>query len=272
MSALERATAIIELLANKPEGLPVTELAEHLDLPASGAHRLLKELEKLGYVSQNKAFGDYQLTIKLASIGLGFLGRAGITDISQPILDELARASKELVRISLFDGNNLVWVGVAQGATGGLRYDPGSEHGVIVHYASSAGGQAWLAEMSDDEALANVAKQGLIRSTEAGLKPPQTITELLKILKQTRKRGFSMNVDSYLPGMAAMAAVIKQPDTQTPIGTVSIAGPSVRMTPERMASYADLLLEAAKELGLASRASGYFTKKAKSLELAEVKN
>ena len=81
--------------------------------------------------------------------------------MAQPILDRLAAESGELVRLSVIDGESLVWVGVAQGATGGLRYDPGREQGVVVHLASSAGGTAWLSTMSDEEALMAVSRQGL---------------------------------------------------------------------------------------------------------------
>lgn len=258
-SVLERAFSILELLVRTPTGLSVGEIAAALGQPPSGTHRMLGELVQLGYVRQQKAQGDYQLTIKLASMGLTFLGQTGITDVSQPILDTLAKTSGELVRMAVFDGTNLVWVGVSQGATAPLRYDPGREQGVAVHFASSAGGQAWLAALSDEEALEQVTRQGLIRSDEPGLKPPRTIAELLAILKRTRERGFSMNCDSYMVGMSAMATTIHRVDTGAPIGTVSIAGPSVRMDEARMRDLAPALKAAAAELGQASGASRYFT-------------
>ena len=125
--------------------------------------------------------------------------------------------------------------------------------------ASSAGGQAWLASMSDEEAIALVMKQGLHKNQLAGDSSPQSIAELLDILKATRERGYSLNSNSFLQGMAAMASVIYQPDTQQAIGTVSIAGPSARFTPEVMYSRATALKQAALDLGQASRASLYFS-------------
>ncbi len=259
-SALKKALSVLELLVNHPFGCPVSEIASTLNMPVSGVHRLLKELEQIGYVRQTRDMGDYKLTIKLASLGLSYLGQTGISDVSQPILDALAKQSRELVRLSLVDSGSLVWVGVAQGATGGLRYDPGSEQGQIVHLASSAGGQAWLAEMSDEDAVEAVMKQGLVKSSQPGCGAPSTVVELISVLKDVRERGYSMNSDSYLAGMAAMARVVRQPVTGVPIGVVSIAGPSVRFTPEVMVSMAPLLMEAAEELGEASRASLYFSK------------
>lgn len=255
---LERSLAILEALSDAPDGLSLGALAQRLDQPPSGVHRLLADLVRLGYVRQERAHGDYQLTIRLASLGLGFLARTGITDVSQPVLDDLAGRSGELVRLSLFDGESLVWVGVAQGATTGLRFDPGREQGVVVHLASSAGGQAWLAAMSDEEALAYVAAQGVAREGETQRGPPRTIAELLRILAETRRRGYSIAIDSYHAGMAAMATAVRRSDGGPALGALSIAGPTVRFTRERMDALAGPLVAAARELAAAGEASRYF--------------
>jgi DNA-binding IclR family transcriptional regulator len=258
-SVLERAFSILDLLVRTPDGLSVGDIANALGQPPSGTHRMLGELCRLGYVRQQRAQGDYQLTIKLASMGLTFLGQTGIIDVAQPILDSLATNSRELVRMAVFDGTNLTWVGVSQGATSPLRYDPSREQGVVVHLASSAGGQAWLSAMEDQAVMEAVGRQGLIRETAPGLKPPTTIADLMDVLAATRERGYSMNRDSYMVGMAAMATVIRDGSTNRPIGTVSIAGPSVRMTEAHMTELAAPLLHAARDLAQASGASGYFS-------------
>ncbi|WP_372604366.1 IclR family transcriptional regulator [Actibacterium sp.] len=257
---LERTLSILELLTNHPDGMQVSAIATELDMPASAAHRLLKELSQYGYVRQLRSQGDYALTIKLAAMGLSFLGKTGVTDVAQPILDRLAAQSGELVRLSVVDYPDLVWVGVAQGATTGLRYDPGREQGVVVHLASSAGGRAWLSALSDEEALELVAAQGVEPPFNGGPDIAHTIAEVLDILHQTRARGYSIAVNSYLAGMAAMAAPIHRPDGGAPIGCVSIAGPAVRVTPERMEELKQPLLEAAAEIGDAAGGSSFFNR------------
>lgn len=258
-SVLERAFAVIELLSDHPDGLSVSAIAAHVDMPTSGTHRLLNQLMALGYVRQDKSLGDYALSIKMAAFGLGFLGRSGITEITQPIIDHLARQSGELVRLSVIDGDNLIWVGVAQGATGGLRYDPGREQGVVAHLASSSSGLAWLSTMSDADALMRVANQGFALAT-SGPNAPTDATALLDRLAQTRKRGFSLTVDTFMPGMSAMAAPVRRGTDDRVIGAVSIAGPSVRFTEARMLALGDALRAAARELGHAAPASGYFAR------------
>lgn len=268
-SVLEKSLAIVELLVDHPDGLPVSAIATATDQPASGVHRTLQEFARLGYVRQVQAQGDYALTIRLPAMGIGFLARAGITDVAQPVLDALANDTGELIRLSVVDGDRLIWVAVAQGATRGLRYDPGQEQGVIVHLASSAGGQAWLSTMTDDEALTRVSVQGIVRQAEGtGPNAPQNLTQLLSRLTEARARGYSVAVDSYIPGMAAMAVPVRFRGTGPVLGCLSIAGPASRMTPERTEHFAPRLQAAAAELGEASVGSGFFRAHLRNLDTA----
>jgi DNA-binding IclR family transcriptional regulator len=70
-----RSLALIDLLACHPEGLAVGAIAVALSMPASGAHRLLVELVRLGHVRQLRAQGDHALTLRLPALGLAFLAR-----------------------------------------------------------------------------------------------------------------------------------------------------------------------------------------------------
>lgn len=266
-SVLEKSLAIVELLVDHPAGMPVSLIAGAIDQPISGVHRTLQELARLGYVRQMQAQGDYALSIKLPAMGLGFLARAGITDVTQPVLDALAADTGELVRLSVIDDDKLIWVAVAQGTTRGLRYDPGQEQGVVVHLASSAGGKAWLASMTDEEALAHVSAQGLVRHAEGGgPNAPQSFTELLQHLAQARALGYAVAVDSYLAGMAAMAVPVRFRGNGPVLGCLSIAGPAVRMSDERMADLAPRLRVAAAELGEAAAGSQYFRSRVRDLD------
>lgn len=260
-SVLEKSLAILELMVEHPEGMQVSAIAQRLDQPVSGVHRQLRELARLGYVRQAREQGDYALTLRLAALGLGFLGRSGVTDIAQPILDRLAAQSGELIRLSVLDASGLTWVAVAQGATVGLRYDPGREQGMQVHPASTAGGQALLSTMTDDEVLALVGRTGL-RPKDAPVGPnaPASISDLLTTLKETRARGYSVAIDTYIAGMGAMAVPVRAGGVADGpvIGCVSIAGPAVRFPKERMEELAPALFDASSELGASAAASRFF--------------
>lgn len=250
---LERTLGVIELLALNARGLPLFEIAERLKIPRSATHRVLTSLVEHGYVKQERHHGTYELTARIASLAFTFLAGAGITDIAQPVLDHLARESEELVRLALIDGRDLVWVAKSQGSPFGLRYDP--DMGQAGRLSCSASGHAWLSCLSEEEALALVARQGYGSREEFGPRAPQTQAALLKYLRQARKRGFSIVVQTYSPWMSATSAPIRNPQSGEVVGAVVIAGPHIRLTEEKMLSLSHLLLSAARELSLAMGAS-----------------
>jgi len=252
---LDRTLGIFELLATHAEGLPLATIADRLNMPRSAAHRLLGELSSAGYVRQVRDRSDYALTTKLVSLGLTFLGSSGIVDLAQPVLDRVAHETGELVRLSIIDGERLTWVAKAQGARSGLRYDP--EMGMDVQLSCTASGHAWLLTMSDEEALRLVAKQGFGQPETFGPNAPTTAMALLDALREDRKRGFSVTIETHTLGMAAMAAPIRHVKHSV-IGVISIAGPHFRLPEERMLALGPLLLGAADELGAASTISPIF--------------
>lgn len=253
---LERTLGILELLAQHGEGVELAAIADQLDIPRSAVHRLLADLIRCGYVRQLRDHGDYMLTTKLVSMGLSFLSHSGIVDIAQPLLDRLAEISGELVRLSVIDGNRLTWVARAQGARQGLRYDP--DMGSDARLSCSSSGLAWMAALSDEQALALVSQQGIGQPEDYGPNAPRTLQEVLATVAATRERGYSITQETYTPGLNAMAAPVRF-NGQPPIGIISIAGPSVRFTEARMQALAAELLSFAGQMAAASGASPYFS-------------
>jgi IclR family transcriptional regulator, acetate operon repressor len=256
-SLLDRALGMIELLATHAGGLHLQAIADDLGIPKSAAHRLLAELARLGYVRRDAEAGRYLLSMKLVSLGFRHLAASGVADVAQPILDDLARRSGELVRLGVIDGRAQVWVAKAQGARTGLRYDP--DMGNLARLSCTASGHAWLACLSDEEAVALVVKQGFGKLTDHGPNAPRTIEALLERLRLARRLGYACVSESSAPGTAAIAAAVRHPLTAGVIGTLSIAGPSVRMTEARMSELAPALLAAAGELSSASQGSIYLS-------------
>jgi len=252
---LERGFNLLEHLATKPGGSSLSSLASQLDMPLSATHRLLTELIRLGYVRQDQSHSEYLLTIKLVAMGLSFLSASGITDIAQPLLDRLAVESGELVRLAVVDGESLTFVAKAQGATRGLRYDP--DMGLSVTLSCSAAGHAWLSTMSDEAAMELVARQGFGKPEQFGPRAPTTIKAVTAYIKQARARGYSVINEVFAPAMSAMAAPVRDGQGRV-IGVVTIAGPVVRLTEERMHALGLALRHTADDIGAASNASSLF--------------
>jgi DNA-binding IclR family transcriptional regulator len=252
---LERTLALLERLAADVGGVPLAALADELGMPRSAAHRLLCELAQQGYVRQTRDRGDYVLTTKLVSLGLNYLKHSGVVDLTQPVLDRLAEASGELVRLGVVDIDHITWVSLSQGATSGLRYDP--DHGTDVPLAVTATGHAWLATLPEDDALALLARQRLPAAGAYGPHAPASIAAVMKGVRAARKQGYAIAVETYAHGLSAMSAPILDAAGNA-VGMLAMSGPSVRLTLHKMQQWAPQLLAAAAEIARARAASPLF--------------
>jgi DNA-binding IclR family transcriptional regulator len=124
---------------------------------------------------------------------------------------------------------------------------------VVLH--TTATGKAWLATLPEDEALRIVVARGfpLPRGTGPatfGKAVVRTIDELRAHLRDTRRRGYGIAIEEGEPGIVAMAVAFRASEApHAPVaGTVSVAGPLLRLGPARREKIAPLLAAAANDL------------------------
>ncbi len=246
-SQLSHCLDLFEAMSDATRPHRLTDLAARLDSPKSSTQRLLDHLAGEGWVEQDEATGQYRLTLRLALLGQRYLQTAGIADATQGILERVARETGELVRLTVVDQSQLVWIGSAQGAPAGLLYQP-SMGSRIVAFAT-ANGKAWLATLSDEQALAIALGEGLGRTPPvAGPKAHATIDGLRADLAKVRAQGYAIADEEAEPGVAAVAVAIRDPARGVTLGTTSVAGPIVRLPPARRPQLAASLSRAAQEL------------------------
>jgi DNA-binding IclR family transcriptional regulator len=244
--AVSRSLRALALLAGEPDGLPLVRIARTLNLPKSAAHRILAILAAEGFVQQDEVSQNYRLTMRLTTLGYQYLSRTRILDLCQTILDRLATATNELVRMTIAEGENISWIAKAQGCRTGLRFDP--DMGREVRLATTASGRVWLACHPIEFVVKAVLKQGFSSGKNLGPNACRNLESVLAAVEQARAQGFGLAVDEDEAGMSAIAVPILGEAGAVPFGTVSVAGPTARMTPEKLIGFHPLLLEAAAEL------------------------
>ncbi len=257
INAVDRALAMLEQLAAHPAGLPLSGIAEALAIPKSAAHRLLASLAERRYVRQDAETGRYLLTTRLVSLGFRYLALAGVSDIVQPTLDRLAHETGELVRLGIIDGDRQTWVAKAQGARSGLRYDP--DMGIDVKLSCTSSGHAWMATLPEDDAITLLTRQGLGLPPEYGPNAPTSVAAVMKCVRQAKKQGYAITLQTYAPMLSAISAPILVPGKGA-VGVLAISGPMVRLTEEKMRALAPELLAAAADIASASTASALFNR------------
>lgn len=249
---LNRCLEVLELLSVDSQWRRLSEIAVALEQPKGAVHRLLAELQALGWVEQDHDSERYRLTLKLALLGQQYLRATGLPGIAQPILDEVAKRCRELVRLTVLQDNALHWLASSQGAPTGLMYLPSLNGRLTLH--TTANGKIWLSTLDDATALHVAMENGLGTAPRAGqLVGPHALHDrdaLLRDLAACRARGYGLAIEEAEPGVKAIAVVVRAQHDQRVLGTMSIAGPLVRMGPERDAEFHALLQQAAGTLAL----------------------
>ncbi len=244
----ERCLNVLELLADGARSMALGEIAEHLGESKSGIHRLLTTLVNHGWAEQDAQTGLYRLTMRLTLLGQRFYADTGIPDLCQPLLDQLACEAQDYVRLAVATGNSLNWLADAQGARGGLIYNPPQASGTVPLHAT-ASGKAWLATMDEEAALAIAMRQGFQANAESGPHIITTVEGLLAAIRQAALRGYGTAVNEAESGVSTVAVAIRTQPDGPGVGTVSVAGPSHRMTPERIEALAPVVKAYAVKLG-----------------------
>ncbi|MGB3423984.1 MAG: IclR family transcriptional regulator [Castellaniella sp.] len=245
-SSAERCLAILELLVEHDRGLEISAIARRLVLPLSATHRLLQALIRAGYARQDELSGLYSPTLKIGALGLRLLADMQATDVAQPLLDDLARQTGELVRLAVVEGGEMIWLSKAQGATSGIRCDSISGRHVPLH--TTAMGKAWLASMPEDQAVDMVLSHGF-HSELLGPNAVTTEAGLREKIRQTRAQGFGLNEQESELGLSGIAMLIHgRTNPSAIVGAVSIAGPAFRVDQQRLLSFAGPLRSVVEQL------------------------
>ncbi|WP_240759817.1 IclR family transcriptional regulator, partial [Phytoactinopolyspora endophytica] len=99
VQSIERAAAILRLLAHGSGQLGVGEIAASLDLAKGTTHGILRTLQGVGFVEQDKTTGKYHLGAALLHLGTSYLDANELRSRASNWADALAARCNEAVRI-----------------------------------------------------------------------------------------------------------------------------------------------------------------------------
>lgn len=248
-SQLSYCLDVLAELTEAGHGIGVSALAQKIDAPKSSCQRLLQQLIDEGWVEQDETSKLYRLTMRMPVLGQLFLTSLGVTDAVQALLGEIAQRTRELARLTVVEGERLVWIGSAQGADPGLMYQPAMETRIVSF--ATANGKAWLAGLDDKTAEQIAVREGINTPNPKGVTGPNALRSLKALredLDTIRKRGYAVAIEEAEPGITAVACGIVDPQTDIILGTISIAGPSFRFPSERLGPLSQELKKAAIQI------------------------
>src|ERR1700743_3030568 len=110
IQSIERAAAILRLLSGRPRRLGVGGVSVELELAKGTVHGLLRTLQFVGFVEQDRDSGKYQLGAALLHMGSSYLDGNELRTRALNWADALATRSGESVRIGTLHENQVLIV------------------------------------------------------------------------------------------------------------------------------------------------------------------
>lgn len=227
VQSVDRALTIISLVSQNKDGLGVTELASHLELNKSSIFRLLATLVSHGYIEQDSETKKYKLGYKPLELSSILLESIDLRSQAQPYLKELEMLTNEVIHLVVYDEGEVIYIEKLEGNET-LRTHSKVGRRAPLHCTSV--GKVILAHLPQSEVVSILDSKGMPKHTE------NTITDkesFMVELEKIRSQGYGIEFEENEPGITCIAAPIF--DNRGGItAAVSISGPSMRMTDERL--------------------------------------
>ncbi|MCF3640257.1 IclR family transcriptional regulator [Rhizobium sp. TRM95111] len=240
VQVLDRSVALLQLVAAS-DGAVLTDLADQSGMAPSTAHRLLTALAGHGLVAHDGETGAWTIGVKAFEIGSAFLRFRKLGTIARPFLQSLMETTGETANIGIEDEGEVVFISQIESHAPMRAFFRPGRRGPI--HASGIG-KAILSTWADDRIRDLVLHSTLTPFTARTCGSPGA---LIADIAAIRTRGWSIDDEEHTVGMRCIAAPIFNEYGEA-IAGVSVSGPSVRMTDDRLALVGPHVLETATRL------------------------
>lgn len=160
-AAVERALAMLEAVAQEPEGLSNAEISRKLQIPKSSASYILRTLEAQNYVTRDRS-GKYKVGLKILSLSRGALTDLDVRGVALPIMRHLTHRTGLTCHLAILDGPEAVYVEKVE-PEGFIRMDTWVGRRMRVHATSV--GKALVAHIAQDALERIIAKASMEKRT-----------------------------------------------------------------------------------------------------------
>jgi len=228
-TAIDRGAELLVRVLESEEPVALTDLASASGIPKSTASRLLSALERQGLVEQQGERGRLRPGPAILRVAERNLLERSLIELARPSLDALAEQTGETINLAVPTRH-----GVEHIAQVDSRHFLGTGQwlGRQVAFHPSANGKVFLA---------------FGRATLPAGEDPSAARAHRSELETVRREGFAAAVDELEEGLAAIAAPVRGSRGDV-VAALSISGPTMRMTPQRIAELQPILVEEARTL------------------------
>lgn len=235
--AVQRVCAILNLLQESVDGVPLNTVASTTDLPKSSAFRYLWTLENHRYVERDPETGMFRL-------GLGFVGMQSrhlevLRERARPWLEKLRDEHDETANLGILEGNSIIYLDIVESKRS-VRLAANRGDRDPLH--STALGKAIAAHLPEERV------REMLGQTDMRARTANTITTVdgyLDELAKVRRVGYAVdNGENELDGRCVAVPLL---GTRLP-AALSLSAPAARFPVQDVEKAAESLKDVAAQI------------------------
>jgi DNA-binding IclR family transcriptional regulator len=222
---------------------PVSAIADQLDIPVPTAHRICRQLERLGLLQRTPGARSWSVGPLAIDLAADVLAAGSSLAVPHGILRALTQEIGEMCSLAIQVGDEVVYVASAE-----------SPHGLAVSFRAgrraplccTSSGKLFLSRLSDRELRAFLEASPPVKFTQ------WTITDAERLVAEVgrvREQGFATTNQEYLMHVVGAAVPVTGPDN-TLYAALSVTAPDVRTSLVRLHDFVPALKRAAAQLAL----------------------
>lgn len=248
IQSVQRAFTILEVVANHPPGLGVTEIARRVNLPKSTVARFLSTLERVKAIERLTGGAGYTIGARLMALVSQVPFSRHLVTVAHPFLQELTQASGETSHLCLPDGNQTLYIDQVN-SFHQIQIQDWIGSRFPLHVVSN--GKIFLAYWSEAQ-LEQYLTRPLEKFAQNTITDP---TALRQHLKEIQAQGYAWTYQEFDNEVAGLAAPIWNERGQV-VASVSVGGPLYRFPPVgQTAELAALVVEIGRKISRCMQAN-----------------
>ncbi len=230
-----KAFHLLEYIGNNQPVQPA-DIVKAFGFSRANVHRMISTFMEIGYVEKNEE--GYGLTFKLFKLGSTVPLSCNLRDVSKPVMMELMKVAGENIYLNVLVEDLVIAIDEIK-SSHYLTVNPDATYTYPVH--SCASGKILLSGLNPEQ-LENFTES--LSLTERTKSTIVDRTLLLEEVKTAGKNGYALELREWSDDLSAIAAPIYD-YRQKIVAAISISGPSIRLTDERLQDLRIPLMNAA---------------------------
>lgn len=223
---LKKAVEVIKVIVKEDRPMGTTDIARSLSLSKSTTFGILKSLEEEGILVKDPLTKKFSTGNTLFELAKKIVRSTDVAVAARPYLARLMEAVDETVFLAIREEDTVRVVDVLETRK---DFKISSQIGTRIDITAGVVGKIFLSSMDNKEAVELLSKKGLRRHTENSI---VDLDRYLEEIEKTRLQGYAVDLEEYLKGMTAVAALIYS--GHFPIAAVWVVGFTTSMSEDKL--------------------------------------